>query len=264
MSITTLKLFETLLTKPNEQIINNLVLRNLLGRSYVTMETIDSGHHSPTPNEQGHHHDNHNNTDSLHSNNNNAGQGQSQVRVSDGEAVETSTNTEHETPSQTSSSSDVKNVDNSQNVVSTDQNQRDPGEQQEQEQKTSSELLTNGANVTTASSEDKSRSSPSDKISNDKGDSANKTDEPGKDNAKESEQSVSGDAETHRQRHHSDFESELDEILGRVSSYGEGDNNRDTRADSSSRVKSSSQIGAGAVEEEAQIVSRYGNVQFIQ
>ena len=264
MSITTLKLFETLLTKPNEQIINNLVLRNLLGRSYVTMETIDSGHHSPTPDEQGHHHDNHNNTDSLHGNNDNAGQGQSQVGVSEGEADETSeTNTEQQTLSQTSPSSEIKEADNSQNMVPTEQNQRDSEEKQEQEQKTSSELLTHGATITTASSEEKS--SPSDKISNDNGDSENKTDEPGKDNAKGSEQSVKSDAEAHRQRHHSDFESELDEILGRVSSSSEGDATRETRADSFSRAKSSSQtVAAGAVEEEAQLVSRYGNIQFIQ
>ena len=255
MSITTLKLFETLLTKPNEQIINNLVLRNLLGRSYVTVETIDSGHHSPTPDEQGHHHDNHNNTDSLHSN---PSQGQCQGRLGEGEEDETC---EQENPSQTSSSSEVKNVESSQNVISTDQNQRDSREQQEQEQKTSSELLTNGATNTTASTEDKS--SPSDKTSDDNGDSQNKTDEPGKDNnAKGSEQSVKGDGDIQRQRHHSDFESELDEILGRVSSSGEGDATGDTGADTSFRVKSSSQTGTA--EEEAQLVSRYGKVLFIQ
>ena len=262
MSITTLKLFETLLTKPNEQIINNLVLRNLLGRSYVTVETIDSGHHSPTPDEQGHHHDNHNKTDSLHSN---PSQGQSQGRLGEGEEDETSkTNSQQENPSQTSSSSEVQNVESSQNVVSTDQNQRDSREQQEQKQKTSSELLTNGAKTSTASSEDKSSpSSPSDKTSDDNGDSQNKTDEPGKDNTKGSEQqSVKGDGDIQRQRHHSDFESELDEILGRVSSSGEGDATGDTGADSSSRVKSSSQTGTA--EEEAQLVSRYGKVQFIQ
>ena len=264
MSITTLKLFETLLTKPNEQIINNLVLRNLLGRSYVTVETIDSGHHSPTPDEQGHHHDNHNNADSLHSNSNNPSQGQSQGRLGEGEADETSkTTSEQENPSQTSSSSKVKDVESSQNVVSTDQNQRDSREQEEQEQKTSSELLTNSATNTTASSEDKSSpSSPSDKTSDDNGESQNKTAEPGKDNTKGSEQSVKGDGDIQRRRHHSDFESELDEILERVSSSGEGDATGDTGADFSSQVKSSSQTGTA--EEEAQLVSRYGKVQFIQ
>ena len=228
------------------------------------METIDSGHHSPTPDEQGHHHDNHNNTDSPHGNNDSAGLGQSQVGVGKGEADETSeTNTEQETLSQTSPSSEVKEADNSQNMTSTDQNQRQSGEQQEQEQKTSSELLTHGATITTASSEDKS--SPSDTISRGNSDSEIKTNEPGKDNAKGSEQSVKGDAEVHRQRHHSDFESELDEILGRVSSSSEGDATSETRADSFSRAKSSSQtVAAGAVEEEAQLVSRYGNIQFIQ
>lgn len=34
MSITSLKLFETLLLKPDEHVIHNLVLRNLLGRAY--------------------------------------------------------------------------------------------------------------------------------------------------------------------------------------------------------------------------------------
>ena len=35
MSITSLKLFETLLLKPDEHVVHNLVLRNMLGRGYL-------------------------------------------------------------------------------------------------------------------------------------------------------------------------------------------------------------------------------------
>ncbi len=49
MSITTWKLFETLILKQDGFILHNLVLRNLLGRSYLSTDTLDSGHHSPTP-----------------------------------------------------------------------------------------------------------------------------------------------------------------------------------------------------------------------
>lgn len=40
LSITTLKLFETIIQKPNEHIMHNLVLRNLLGRGYALPEDV--------------------------------------------------------------------------------------------------------------------------------------------------------------------------------------------------------------------------------
>ncbi len=52
----TLKLFELLLVKGNEHILHNLVLRNLLGRSYV-LDPVDSGHPSPTASVNGRHTD---------------------------------------------------------------------------------------------------------------------------------------------------------------------------------------------------------------
>ena len=61
-----------------------------------------------------------------------------------------------------------------------------------------------------------------------------------------------GDAGTHRKRHHSDFESELDEILGRVSSSGSGAGDADG-SDSPSTNRKSSNL------EEEQLVSHQGN-----
>ena len=262
MSITTLKLFETMLTKPNEHIMNNLVLRNLLGRGYVAIETADSGHHSPTPEEQqqSNHQDNsQNNTNPVGSSQNNQPREEGEKGEGHGNKGEGHVGSVEQANSSQSTNSDA-NIENS--VSSTEQ--KSVSEEQQDAEK-SSELLTNGATATTsetASSE--AKSSPSDiKTSdgNDQGDSENKVDDPSAkeatNNSKVSEQCVDseGHGEPRRQRHHSDFENELDEILGRVSSpSGKGDAATNAAVSRSSEAMSSSQSPG----QEKKLVNNYG------
>ena len=262
MSITTLKLFETLLTKSNEQIINSLVLSNLLGRSYVSLETIDSGHHSPTPGGTEDHHDNPN-TVQGHSN-----EGQAEGHVK--------TNSENRDSTQSSSSTKSENKpDSSENGEKS--GQIDFKEQTELK----SELLNAGA--TSKGSSPKGRHSEVSEETSEKSECVqenstksqengelSKVDaemsqkdtelgkkETGQDNST-STQELShgnaelskGDAESQRQRHHSDFENELDEILGRVSSSSSGGGDA-----AENDVISSSQTTG---EEEGQLVSHQG------
>ena len=201
-------MFETLLTKPNDQIINNLVLRNLLGRSYVTIETIDSGHHSPIldPEEGGHHHDNL--TESHHSEvqgHSTEGQGYSEDT--------TKINSDNVDSTQYSSSTTT-------NVAASFPHNYSGQTDSQYQRELKSKQLNNGAITNSDESSPNLNNEPSEEKSQLQPSKQTKTTTEGK----ESEYSGKGDSEP-RRRHQSDFESELDEILLKVSGSRQGEGN---------------------------------------
>ena len=242
-------MFETLLTKSSEQIINNLLLSNLLGRSYVSIETTDSGHHSPTPGGVEDHHDNHTEQGQGHSNDTQGSSTEGEDHVK--------TNAENTDLSKSSSSTETENKNNS------SQNGQTCGQTDSKDPK--SELLNDGANgeesspkvktsEVSAETSEKRDAEQNLTKSKDNGELSKVDAELSKKDAElpKKDAESTGDAGTHRQRHHSDFESELDEILGRVSSSGSGAGDA-AESDSSSTNQKSSSL------EEEQLVSHQGN-----